>query len=80
LIFNAPLDSKIREFDIVIKGIVDPDDDGQMFVQAIQKIKIRVIISDKFSETSYPPMYLTLKAGNSWDVPFTVNSTQKRFL
>lgn len=75
--FETPEFPKIQDFEVIIKGIVDSDEDGQPFIQAVQKIKIKVIVGEKYSETSYPALYQLVKAGESWDVPLTFKNDKK---
>ncbi len=59
--FKTPQKIDIKEFDVVIKGIIDEDRDiGQIKVTGVLKIKFRVISSEKFTETEYPSLYLTV--------------------
>jgi hypothetical protein len=59
--FKTPKDVKMKEFNIIVRGIVDEDKDiGQVTTFGILKITIRVIVSEKFVQTEYPSLYLTV--------------------
>jgi hypothetical protein len=54
----------MKEFDVIIRGIIEEDRDiGQARVIGILKIKFKVMVSEKFTETEYPSLYLTVQAG-----------------
>jgi hypothetical protein len=44
------------------------------------KITFRVTVSEKFVQTEYPSLYLTVQAGEEWKVPFVVKNTKRRLL
>jgi hypothetical protein len=47
--FKTPKDVKIKEFTVIVKGIVDQDSDiGQVMTYGILKINFRVTVSEKF--------------------------------
>jgi hypothetical protein len=79
--FKTPKDVKIKEFNIIVRGVVDEDKEiGQVMTYGLLKITFRVTVSEKFVQTEYPSLYLTVQAGEEWKVPFVVKNTKRRLL
>jgi hypothetical protein len=59
--FKTPKDVKIKEFNVIVRGVVDEDKDiGQVMTYGLLKITFRVTVSEKFVQTEYPSLYLTV--------------------